>query len=120
MNRISEEHLSTTDFVPVGNDVQVENAPPGPLFPPDAIHDLRRQWTDIQAGFVDEPHGAVRRADELVAAAMTKLAEGFAEQRSGLERQWAGGSEVSTEDLRIALRKYRAFFERLLSIQAPA
>ena len=132
MNRTSEEHLSTADFVSVGNEIQKVNKPaepvthepdtaaPGPLFAPDIAQSLRGEWTDVQAGFVDEPREAVRHADELVATAMKKLAEGFAEQRNELEKQWDRGTEVSTEDLRIAFRKYRAFFERLLSIQVPA
>ena len=82
------------------------------------VENLRDQWTNVQVGFVDEPQAAVRQADELVAVAMKRLAEGFTEQRNTLEHQWSGGKEVSTEDLHIALRKYRAFFERLLAMQA--
>ena len=66
--------------------------------------------------FVDEPRRAVEEADGLVASAMKRLAEVFAEERSKLETQWDRGDQVSTEDLRIALQRYRAFFQRLLSI----
>jgi CHAD domain-containing protein len=58
----------------------------------------------------------VQQADELVAQAIKRLAETFADARNGLERQWASGDDVSTEDLRVALRKYRTFFERLLTV----
>jgi hypothetical protein len=70
----------------------------------------------IQAGFVDEPRSAVEQADSLVAGTMKRLAEMFAEERSRLESQWDRGDDVSTEDLRIALRRYRSFFGRLLSM----
>ena len=74
------------------------------------------RWSDIQAAFVDEPRRAVEQADGLVASAMKRLAEVFAEERSTLEQQWDRGDSVSTEDLRIALQRYRTFFQRLLSI----
>ena len=66
--------------------------------------------------FVDEPRGSVERADELVAQVMQRLAQSFSEQRSELEKQWDASDEISTEELRLALRRYRSFFERLLSI----
>ena len=70
----------------------------------------------IQAAFVDEPRRAVEQADSLVASAMKRLAEVFAEERSKLEHQWDRGDNVWTEDLRIALQRYRSFFHRLLAI----
>ena len=70
---------------------------------------------EIQAGFVDEPRNSVARADALVADLMQQLAAGFAEERERLEAQWDRGTDVSTEDLRVALTRYRSFFERLLS-----
>jgi hypothetical protein len=52
----------------------------------------------------------------LVASTIQRLAEGFAEARAKLETQWARGGDVSTEDLRVALRRYRSFFDRLLAV----
>ena len=92
------------------------DAQPTPLFHADEVDELRNNWTDIQAGFVDEPRKAVEDADRLVALTMKRLAEMFAEEREGLERQWDRGDQVSTEDLRLALRRYRSFFDRLLSV----
>jgi hypothetical protein len=74
------------------------------------------QWSKIQTGFVDEPRRTVEDADKLVAAVMQRLAEGFANERSGLEKQWDRGDNVSTEDLRVALQRYRSFFDRLLNL----
>jgi hypothetical protein len=88
----------------------------GPLLASDFSNEMRTRWEGIQAGFVDEPRTAVQHADELVAQAIKKLAEGFASERSKLENEWSKGNDVSTEDLRLALRRYRAFFHRLLSI----
>lgn len=87
-----------------------------PLFPTAELDGLRTRWQAIQTGFVDEPRKAVKEADGLVASAMKRLAEVFAEERSGLEQQWDRGDSVSTEDLRVALQRYRAFFERLLAV----
>jgi hypothetical protein len=65
---------------------------------------------------VDEPRRAVEQADSLVAEAMKRLAEIFAEERATLEGQWGRDETVSTENLRLALRRYRSFFGRLLSV----
>src|SRR5689334_22410647 len=87
-----------------------------PLFDEGNLTDLRSRWSGVQTGFVDDPKRAVQQADELVAAVMKQLAEVFAKERSNLESGWSKGDDVSTEDLRIALRKYRSFFDRLLSV----
>ena len=87
-----------------------------PLLAGDIVSELRNRWTDIQAGFVDEPRRAVEQADSLVAEAIKRLAETFANERNQLEGQWDRGGDVSTEDLRQALQRYRSFFSRLLSV----
>jgi hypothetical protein len=86
-----------------------------PLFDDAATGELRDRWTDVQSAFVDEPKTAVEQADALVADVMKRLATGFAEERKSLEGQWSRGDDVSTEDLRLALQRYRSFFDRLLS-----
>jgi hypothetical protein len=87
-----------------------------PLFPENELETLRRRWSEIQADFVDEPRKAVEQADNLVASAMKRLAEVFAAERTRLEQQWDRGDSISTEDLRLALQRYRSFFHRLLSV----
>jgi hypothetical protein len=89
---------------------------PMPLFSESEMGDFRSRWSKVQTGFVDEPRRTVEEADKLVAAVMQKLAEGFANERSGLEKQWDSGDNVSTEDLRVALQRYRSFFDRLLKL----
>ena len=86
------------------------------LFPEKEANDFRTRWTDIQTGFVDEPRRSVEQADALVAEVMKRLANSFAEERSKLEGQWGRGDDVSTEDLRVALCRYRSFFDRLLNV----
>lgn|SRR5690348_8832155 len=126
MNQV-EEHLSTSDFVAGGDAIEREEARanneptasadrPQSLFPDDRAQELRSRWDRIQTGFVDEPRKAVEQADELVATAMKHLAESFANERARLEGQWDRGDQVNTEDLRQALRRYRAFFQRLLAV----
>jgi hypothetical protein len=85
------------------------------LLPAADRDDFGRQWEEIQTGFVDEPRQTVERADALVATVMKRLADGFASERDRLEQHWDRGEDISTEDLRIALQRYRSFFKRLLS-----
>ena len=87
----------------------------GSLLPADMDATFQQRWREIQTRFVDEPQGAVEDADSLVANLMQHLAEGFAKERERLEAQWGRGEDVSTEDLRVALQRYRTFFQRLLS-----
>jgi hypothetical protein len=89
---------------------------PMPLFSESEMGDFRAQWSKLQTGFVDEPRRTVEGADKLVAAVMQRLAEGFANERAGLEKQWDRGDNVSTEELRLALQRYRSFFDRLLKL----
>ena len=86
------------------------------LFADDEAQSLRSRWEDVQRGFVDEPRESVQKADDLVSDLVDQLTKGFAEARSGLEEQWNKGEEASTEDLRVALTRYRAFFQRLLKV----
>ena len=65
-----------------------------PLFSESEMRDFRSQWSQIQTGFVDEPRRTVEGADKLVAAVMQRLAEGFAGERLGLEKQWDQGDKV--------------------------
>ena len=123
------ERLSTRDLA-AGTAVrqareEINGAAPGlngreseatPLFESGEAETLRNSWTEIQTKFVDEPRHSVEEADQLVASAMKRLAEIFANERESLEKNWDRGDDVSTEDLRIALQRYRSFFDRLLSV----
>ena len=86
------------------------------LFADDQLSGFRSRWNEIQVGFVDDPRQAAEQADALVSDLVEQLTAGFSEARSRLEDQWTQGEEASTEDLRIALTRYRAFFNRLLEI----
>jgi hypothetical protein len=88
----------------------------GTLFPDNEAKDFRARWTEIQTAFVDEPRRAVEQADALVAEVIQRLANSFSQARSSLEGQWGRGDDVSTEDLRVTLQRYRAFFDRLLNV----
>ena len=86
-----------------------------PLLPADQSETYTARWREIQTSFVDEPRQSVEKADALVADLMEALAAGFSSARERLEAQWDSGDDVSTEDLRVALTRYRSFFDRLLS-----
>ena len=92
-----------------------QNDRPTQLFADQELNDLRARWDRAQIGFVDEPRTAVEQADSLVATVVKRIAEQFAAERAELEHQWDRGDNVSTEDLRQALRRYRSFFDRLLA-----
>jgi hypothetical protein len=85
------------------------------LFADEELSGFRSRWDEIQSGFVDEPRQAVEKADALVADVVDRLTAGFSEARSRLEEQWAKGEDASTEELRVALTRYRSFFKRLLA-----
>ncbi len=86
-----------------------------PLLGPTESKRFSDEWRKVQSQFVDEPREAVEQADRLVADLMQRLASEFTETRSNLERQWDGHDDISTEELRVAMTRYRSFFERLLS-----
>ena len=124
------ERLSTDDLarreVPPADDPVAEDAdstddsdaavvPEPQLLDTAQSSELGERWREIQTGFVDEPRRAVEEADALVADLMQRLAESFSRERQALEGQWDRGDDVSTEDLRVALQRYRSFFDRLLA-----
>ena len=100
---------------PLADDSVTARATGEPLFPSDQSEGFTSRWQEIQASFVDEPRDAVAQADALVADLMQRLATSFSQERERLEGQWDRGDDVSTEDLRVALTRYRSFFDRLLS-----
>lgn len=125
-----ERNLSTADIAnppapaettdadqPLARDVDAHEAGDAlePLLGSDEASTFRSRWESIQTGFVDSPRQAVEDADGLVAELMQRLAQTFTQERENLEGQWSRGDDVSTEDLRVALQRYRSFFERLLS-----
>jgi hypothetical protein len=94
----------------------VRNQGAHPLFPGEELQSFRSSWETVQTSFVDEPRAAVEQADALVANVAKRIAERFATEREQLEKQWDRGEQVNTEDLRQALKRYRAFFDRLLAL----
>jgi hypothetical protein len=123
---MSEERIQTGDLVrddadsPVGRDADspattAERERLEPLFDQSRQDQLRDRWHALQARFVDEPRETVSDADALVAELLRDLAQSFDDARSKLEAQWSSGEDVSTEELRVSLQRYRSFFERLLT-----
>jgi hypothetical protein len=113
-----DDRITTADLVKEADDVDArsdQTAEREPLFAGDDAERFRSRWQKVQAAFVDEPRKAVQDADSLVADLMQRLVETFSQERSSLESQWDSGEDASTEDLRVALQRYRSFFDRLLS-----
>jgi hypothetical protein len=86
-----------------------------PLFDDDELGTYRSRWDEMQARFVDDPRGTVKDADALVNDVVQRLTQTFTDERSSLESQWSEGRNASTEDLRVAMQRYRSFFARLLA-----
>lgn len=89
-----------------------------PLFETEEAKKFRSQWLSIQSKFVDDPRESVKQADELVASVLKSVTMGFSDRRVGLEKQWNSGENISTENLRVALKRYRSFFDRLLTLES--
>lgn len=108
------------EFEPVGERQQTRTMQQGSsqngggLMGGEQMERYASQWNGIQAAFVDEPRKAVEQADQLVAQIIQDLTKTFASERQKLEGQWSRGDQVSTEDLRVALQRYRQFFQSLL------
>jgi hypothetical protein len=106
----SEGEVTKADVTPSDDEGSA-----GPLLADEDAGGFSSRWSEIQVRFVDEPRGSVQEADGLVAEMIERLDKMFSEERTRLESQWERGDDVSTEDLRIALQRYRSFFTRLLS-----
>jgi hypothetical protein len=111
--RTDEERIQEERIQPVERDLSEGRVP---LFAGGDADGYRTRWSAIQTGFVDEPRRAVEEADVLVSEVVKRLSDGFAEERRRLESAWDRKDEVSTEDLRQAMRRYHTFFERLLVV----
>jgi hypothetical protein len=107
------DDMDESTSVEAGQQVATAGEAPTPLI--DDADGFRRRWESIQSGFVDEPRQSIQEADALVDDVIRSLSEAFARERQGLEEQWSSGDDVSTEDLRRGLQRYRSFFNRLLS-----
>ena len=107
---------SMTDRQPTGDVASsAGDDSPSALMSADELQDALTRWRDIQGQFVDDPRHAVQQADSLVADMMERITRTFAGERERVESRWSRGDDVSTEDLRQALQRYRSFFERLLA-----
>ena len=123
--QITEDRREENRAEPRSNRVESRNTSPDTskeedyvgLFEDNEAEGFRTQWLDIQSRFVDDPSVAVKEADDLVAEVIKNITRSFADKRISLESQWKSG-DVSTEELRVALKRYRSFFNRLLTLQS--
>ena len=114
---VREEHVEPRAVeLPRSATTRREQEPTMPLLSGSESQGLRTRWESLQVSFIDEPRHSVEEADRLVSEAVNTLSRGCAAEREKIEQQWHRGEDLSTEDLRLALRRYRTFFERLLSI----
>ena len=118
---MADGRLSTDDLVLRPGDPDPRTAPHEesgadlPLLDAEQSEQFLQRWRQVQTRFVDDPQAALRDGDTLVAELLQALAARFADHKDGIEQQWLGGGEPTTEDLRQALQSYRSFFHRLLS-----
>jgi hypothetical protein len=112
-DEVREERVS--ERLPAANTMSEELEP---LFEAEAAKKFRTRWLAIQSKFVDDPRGSVKQADDLVADIIKSVTMNFADRRISLEKQWNSGENISTEDMRVTLKRYRSFFERLLTLES--
>ena len=112
--RVRVEEPTAENRAPVtSGDEELES-----LFEGEEAEKFRTQWLNIQSKFVDNPHESVKEANELVADMLKSVTMSFHDRRTALEKQWNSGDKISTEDLRLTLKRYRSFFDRLLTLQS--
>jgi hypothetical protein len=74
---------------------------------------LEDEWQAVQYEFVDDPKAAVRKADDLVKRAIEELTT----RHRSLTQQLEGNGDPQTEDLRLALHRYRELFKSLVAVK---
>lgn len=84
------------------------------LIDSESLSALRSEWDAIQVLFVDDPRNAVVRADELLVRAFTVISNAIARDRSEIHERWS--HDATTEDLRIAMQRYRWHLRSLLGV----
>jgi hypothetical protein len=85
----------------------------GPLLTAEAEEGFLNRWVEIQVGFVEDPAESVRDADALIQEIADTLTTAFAARRTELAAGWQHGTP-DTEELRLALRRYRSFIGVIL------
>ncbi|MDG4805875.1 hypothetical protein O7634_03785 [Micromonospora sp. WMMD1120] len=88
-------------------------AAPATLLDPDAAQGFRDRWRDVQLRFVDDPKAAAGEAQSLVEEAIQALSSALAAQKTALGG-WQDAGSADTEQLRMAVRNYRDFLDRVL------
>lgn len=117
-NTIDESPVETSrrSASPVAAEARSTAEHSSTLLPNDRLAGFENRWREIQIGFVDEPRTAVRDAEALVNDMVKEVTDIFTTERQTLEKTWSSGGSASTEDLRVALQRYRSFFQRLLAV----
>ncbi|MEH0845421.1 hypothetical protein V6U81_23810, partial [Micromonospora sp. CPCC 205711] len=95
---------------PAGANVPTDAAT---LFEPAAAQDFRDRWRDVQLRFVDDPRAAVGDAQSLIEEAIEALSAALSAQKQKLGG-WQDAGSADTEQLRMAVRQYRDFLDRVL------
>lgn len=100
------------EYIPINSPAESAPETTIALLDPETLSHFRTRWNEIQGKFVDEPRTAVEQADALVSDVIRQISRVFSSERSALENEWRQGQDISTEDLRKALQRYRSFFNR--------
>jgi hypothetical protein len=117
--RIEAEERIPENKAPVNtHPVDTPDEELAPLFEGDEAKKFRSRWLAIQSKFVDDPSASVKQADDLVSDVIKSVTMNFSNRRIALEKQWNGETQSSTEDLRMAIKRYRSFFDRLLTLES--
>jgi hypothetical protein len=94
---------------------QAANDPVAALWGGDLVDRYRSKWRDLQLTFVDDPQRATHSAASLVDDAVSSLTATLQAQKQSLDG-WQATRADDTEVMRVALRNYRDFLDRLLGL----
>lgn len=101
----------TTELMP--GDLPAEH--PVALWAEQTAQGFRERWRDVQLRFVDDPRGAAGEAQTLLAEVVDALSTAAARQKSELDA-WSSADGGDTEQLRVVVRRYREFLDRVLGM----
>ncbi|CAL9584381.1 hypothetical protein [Streptomyces sp. enrichment culture] len=112
--------VGTEPVTSVGAPTPAPSGAGSPLIAREEVEEWQRRMREVVGGFVDQPKGAVERADRTLEEIAARFSEAVTRRRRTLRMSWEGteergpGAETDTEQLRLALRDYRELAERLL------
>jgi hypothetical protein len=81
------------------------------LYTDSDMEEFRRRWTELLAGFVDDPRASAERADGLIGELVDRVSQRRQQLHDALDNEDDRGE---TEAMRQAIRRYRSIYRALV------